>query len=89
MPNHLRDYARHHIALVVVVLVCVWISLSLILRMWMKYPREAFLKKLGWSIVLCVPFLGWLFYGGFFIPLSDHNTPLPMSQDSDMGPGST
>jgi len=81
----LRDYAHHHVARVVIVLVCVWISLSMILRMWLKYPKDPFFKKLRWSIVLCIPFFGWLFYGGFYTPLPENTVKAPVNRDAFAG----
>jgi hypothetical protein len=43
-----------------------WVSISLILRMWLVHRQASLCKKLRWSIVLLVLLFGWLLYGGFF-----------------------
>jgi hypothetical protein len=45
-----------------------WISLSLILHLWLarRQRQTGWIKKVIWSCVLLIPVLGWLFYGGFF-----------------------
>ncbi len=32
-----------------------------------------FLKKAGWSVILCIPFFEWLFYGAFYTPLNEND----------------
>ena len=58
---------------------CLWISVSLMLRMWFLHRREAFMKKLLWSCVLLVPLFGWFFYAGCFQIPDYSNTPCPPS----------
>jgi hypothetical protein len=50
--------------------VCLGISATLILHMWCVHVRDGFLKKCFWSLILLVPVLGWVFYGGCYTPLS-------------------
>ena len=76
---HVRGYAHHHPVIFALILAWIWISLSMIIRMWLKYPTDPTLKKLFWSIVLCVPLFGWLFYGGCYCPLSQSSTPISPS----------
>ncbi len=76
--DSVHTFAHQHKALFLLIMFCVWISVSMMGRMWLKYRRDSFLKKVAWSLILCVPFFGWLFYGGCYTPLSDHNMPLPM-----------
>jgi len=56
-----------------------WISFSLILRMWIVHRKASLWKKLRWSFVLLVPLFGWLLYGGLFqVPgYTDVPAPLP------------
>jgi hypothetical protein len=54
---------------------CGCVSLYLIVRMWRSYRRESFLRKVFWSLILCVPLFGWLAYGGRFAPEESINTP--------------
>ncbi len=70
---HLRAYAHHHFAAFALILVAMWISLSMILRLWLKYRHDSLFKKLGWSLVLCIPVFGWLFYGAFYTPLTEND----------------
>jgi hypothetical protein len=65
MTGHLvHHFAHEHKALFLAILFCAWISISLIGRMWLRNRQASFLKKMGWSLILCVPLFGWLFYGG-------------------------
>jgi len=73
---HFRGYTHHHPVIFVLILAWIWISLSMIIRMWLKYPADPVLKKLFWSIILCIPFFGWLFYGGCYYPPSATSTPI-------------
>jgi hypothetical protein len=34
--------------------------------MWFFHRRAGFFKKLWWTLVLLLPFVGWLFYGALF-----------------------
>jgi hypothetical protein len=79
----------HPILLAVVVAAWAWVSLSLIIRMWLLHRRSHILKKLFWSFVLLVPLLGWLFYGAFFQPPSVSENPAPTehSRDAICAPG--
>jgi len=43
-----------------------WISVSLIFRMWLVHRKASLIKKVLWSFVLLVPLFGWMLYGGFF-----------------------
>ncbi len=42
-------------------LVCLW-------KLWKK--QETILKKVGWSLVLLIPFFGPMFYGAWYRPPS-------------------
>lgn len=42
------------------------IGAALILSLWVRYPRDAVLKRFFWSLVLLVPVIGWIFYGGLY-----------------------
>jgi len=54
-----------------------WISLSLILRMWLLNRQSGTVKKLFWSIVLLIPFAGWVAYGAWFDVPDIHNNRCP------------
>jgi low temperature requirement protein LtrA len=45
------------------------LSVALVVHMWTK-RRAPFFRKLFWTVVLFVPYLGPLFYGALFNPLS-------------------
>jgi hypothetical protein len=49
------------------------VSFILIVKLWLHHPQDPILKKLRWSILLCVPFLGWVFYGAFYTPLMEND----------------
>lgn len=68
---------------------CLWISVSLIIRMWVIHRRAAFLKKVVWSVVLFLPLLGWLLYGGLFqVPgYTNDNSPTYSGDLQDGGGG--
>jgi len=83
--HSLHDFAHHNRALFLVGVFCVWISLSMIVRMWLKYPGDSFLKKAGWSLILCVPFFGWLFYAGMYSPPSENSIKAPVNADAVTG----
>ena len=44
------------------------VSLGLIGSLWTKHRRDRMAKKLFWTVVLCVPVVGWIFYGGMYKP---------------------
>jgi hypothetical protein len=44
------------------------ISAALILSLWVRYRYDHLLKRLLWSLVLLVPVIGWVFYGGLYRP---------------------
>jgi uncharacterized membrane protein len=69
----LRDFAHHHIMGFLIGLLCFWLSLCLIIRLWLAHKYDPFPKKLLWSLVLCVPLFGWLAYGAFYTPLSEND----------------
>ena len=79
---HFREYAHHHIADIVLFLFSAWLSLSLIARLWLKHRGDPVLKRLLWSIALCVPFFGWLAYGAFYTPLAENDVKAPVNRDA-------
>jgi hypothetical protein len=70
---HFREYAHHHLAGVLIGLFCVWLSVSLIIRLWLVHKKDSLPRKLMWSLVLSVPFFGWLLYGAFYTPLNEND----------------
>jgi hypothetical protein len=57
---------EHRHLTVAVVAVSALISLCLIARLWVIYRSDSVLTKLVWSLVLLIPLLGWIVYGGFY-----------------------
>lgn len=55
---------------VLAVIACGCVSLALLRHLWVKQPGSA-TKKILWSIIVCIPFAGWVFYGGFYNPPGD------------------
>ena len=41
------------------------------------------LKKTLWSLILFIPFVGWIFYGGFYNPPGYNENRPPPSTDKD------
>jgi uncharacterized membrane protein YagU involved in acid resistance len=63
------DLAHHHIAVILAIAFCVWTSLWLIVRLWRNRCQDSMVKLLVWSLILWVPFFGWVAYGAFYAPL--------------------
>jgi hypothetical protein len=78
---------QHPILLIVIVGVCIWITLSLIVRMWFIHRRVALATKLFWSVVLLIPLFGWIFYAAVFRPptVSESRAPTEHSRDAYAG----
>lgn len=49
----------------VIIIWCIG-SIRLILSLWKNYKKDKLNKKIIWTIILCVPGIGWIFYGGFY-----------------------
>ncbi len=64
----LRVDDKWHWDLLSIVLLIFWICGSgyLMLHVWRAHPRDSFFKKLIWTIILIVPFFGWLLYGQLY-----------------------
>ncbi|HEY5894687.1 MAG TPA: hypothetical protein VIT91_15810 [Chthoniobacterales bacterium] len=74
---------QHPVPAIWIGALCLWISLSLIARMWVVHRKTPFLTKLLWSFVLLVPVLGWLFYGGLFRVPGSNDTECPTEHSRD------
>jgi len=49
---------------------CLWVSLCLIIRLWLIHPGSD-VKKVYWSVILLIPLVGWTLYAGCYeIPSS-------------------
>jgi predicted tellurium resistance membrane protein TerC len=75
----LAQLARHPRVALAVGAFCLWVGVSLILRMWFIHRRESFMKKFLWSFMLLVPLFGWLFYAGCFQIPDYTSNPCPPS----------
>jgi hypothetical protein len=80
-----HDYVHHHVAAAIFVGVWIWLSTSLTIRLWFKYKSDGVAKKLFWSIILSIPFFGWLAYGAFYTPLKDGDVSTPINSDAFNG----
>ncbi len=74
--------AHHPIPTLCLAGLLLWVSISLILRMWIVHRQASLWKKLRWSFVLLVPLFGWLLYGGFFRVPSYTDVPAPPPCDA-------
>jgi hypothetical protein len=82
---NMHDYIHQHRMAVIFVGVWAWISLSLIIRLWLKDQSVSVTKKILWSLALCIPFFGWLAYGAFYSPLKDNDVPSHVNADAFNG----
>ena len=71
----LRDLRSHPVLLIVLCALWAWVSLTLVIRLWLVHRRASFTKKFLWSLMLLVPIFGWLYYGGFFQVPDRHGIP--------------
>jgi len=52
---------------------CAVVSLLLLRNLWLK-QKGTILKKIFWSVIVCIPLGGWIFYGGFYDPPGSNST---------------
>jgi len=88
MPaDYLTAWLGHHpIAAIWIGGFCLWVSISLILRMWLVHRRATLFKKITWSFILLMPVFGWFFYAGCFHIPDYTDIPIPPTPES-MGNG--
>ncbi len=55
--------SNHRFAVEVICGISLWVSLSLILRMWLLHRQNRPIKKVFWSMLPLIPFAGWVAYG--------------------------
>ena len=55
----------------VLICLCGAISFALLIHLWRR-QSGSLLKKTVWSLLVCVPFIGWIFYGGFYTTPGDN-----------------
>ena len=64
--NDFPDLRNHPVLLIVLCAVWAWVSITLVIRLWLVHRSASFLKKFLWSLMLLVPVFGWMLYGGSF-----------------------
>ncbi len=77
-----RGFIHHHIFAAALILFWLWVSLSLIIRLWLRHRSDPLRKRLLWSFVLCIPFFGWLLYGAFYTPLRENDVKAPLNSEA-------
>jgi len=73
--------AGHQTGAICVGAFCLWVSLCLILRLWLLHRGAAFGRKLVWSAILFIPLFGWILYAGFFQTPEVSEIPCSVSYD--------
>jgi hypothetical protein len=43
-------------------------SSLLIVSLWVNHRNDGVMKKVLWTAIICVPVVGWVFYGGMYKP---------------------
>ena len=84
----LRDIRNHPLLVIVLCALWAWVSITLMIRLWLVHCHASFVKKFLWSIVLLVPVLGWMLYAGLFrLPRSRYtlNNDDPGGGEEDHG----
>lgn len=59
---------KYEMLLIGILVVCASISVGLIYSLWATHGRDNKLKLVFWTLVLCLPIIGWIFYGGMYTP---------------------
>ena len=85
--NDIPDLRSYPILLIVLCALWAWVSITLVIRLWLAHRTPSFTKKFLWSLMLLVPVFGWMFYGAFFQVPGYHNIPASDSTPSDVGDG--
>ena len=69
----------------ILAILAVLVSVGLIIHLWVRHPVDTVIKRLLWSVVLLLPFIGWILYGAFYSPPSVQ--PRDMRADVTSGIG--
>ena len=77
--------ARHLIATSATATVCLWISVCLILKVWILHRDATLVKKILWSVALLIPVFGWIAHGGVFQMPGIDDTPVRREHHSIRG----
>jgi len=59
---------------IVLLIIYVTVTVALLYHLWQKRPPDSVRKKLYWSIVILLPWVGWLAYGALYHPLKPNST---------------
>ena len=52
------------VALLLTASLCV--SMKFTVQMWLLHREASVVKRIAWTVILLVPLVGWICYGGFF-----------------------
>jgi hypothetical protein len=77
-------FAAHPTSSIIIFASSVFVSLCLIARLWVVHRTDSILAKALWSIVLLIPLLGWIFYGGFYHPPDASGVPASTEHSSNI-----
>ena len=81
------DLRLHPVLVIVLCALWAWVSITLVIRLWLAHRRAGFVKKLLWSLMLLVPVFGWMCYGAFFqAPKSEDGLQFEYNGTGDDGP---
>src|SRR4051812_42068863 len=65
-----------------VAIVAMGVTVLLLVRIWTVHTDRGLLGKIGWSLVVCVPLVGWVLYGGLVtVPKSHRDYPQHWESD--------
>ena len=69
-------------------LIILWVVVSgyLIFNLWRSHPQDSLIKRILWTAVLMIPFLGWIFYGGLY-QVPEEQSPDMRAKPSSWIPG--
>jgi hypothetical protein len=84
MPD-LSAAASHPVLLIAFCALWAWISLCLIIRLWVVHRKASRTRKILWSMMLLVPLFGWFFYAGLFHVPDYHGIPAPETPSAGAG----
>ena len=61
-----RWFHSHPDVFLFLLILCLGVSVKLGAGLWRNHTEASVLKRLVWSVVILVPVLGWICYGGLF-----------------------
>ena len=69
----------------ILIILTVLVSGGLIIHLWARHPVDTVLKRLLWSVVLLIPFVGWIVYGALYSPPSVQPEDMRAKETSGIG----